>query len=216
MMTRSAYTITPFFPTSSHQYESGGITVFRGSPIPHVDYGRGLGSSWARVVKPLAARAVRYAGGRILVTGIGILTDVLSVKTAAKCRASAAFQQAKQDVLTAVKRRRRPSTTTTTTTTKRRRGPSTTTTGKKRRRKSGQKGGRVMPMVRRRRIFVGKTTTLSTGISFPHTLRSCEDHCCRRCHDIRTSPEALRIVPRGELGFGTVSNPTHRHVDFKR
>ena len=35
-------------------------------------------------------------------------------------------------------------------------------------------------------------------------------------HGIRTSPEALRIVPGRELGFGTVSNPTHRHDDFKR
>ena len=81
--------MTPFFPTSSHQYRSGGITVFRGSPIPHVQYGRGLGSlfkSAACVVKPLASRAVRYTGRRGLETGIGILTDLFSgedVKTAA-------------------------------------------------------------------------------------------------------------------------------------
>ena len=126
MMTRSPNTITPFFPTYSRQYGSGGITVFHGSPYPHVQYGHGLGSLFkraARVVKPLAARAVRYAGRRGLETGIGILTDILSgedIKTAAKLRASAAFQQAKQDVLAVVKRRLVPSTTTTRTTAKRR------------------------------------------------------------------------------------------------
>ena len=141
MMTRSSY-ITPFFPTSSHLYGSGGIIVFRGSAISHVQYGRGLGSlfkSAARVVKHPAARAVRYAGQRGLETGIAILTDVLSgedVKTAAKRLASAAFQQVKQDVLATVKRRRGTST-------------STTTTGKKRgRRKGRQKGGLVMPWSR--------------------------------------------------------------------
>ena len=181
-MRRSPYTITPFFPTSSHQYGRGGITVFRGSAIPHMQYERGLGSlfkSVAHVVTPLAAQAVRYVGRRGLETGIRILSDVLggeNVKAAAKRRASTAFQQAKQDVLAEVKRRRGPSTT-------------TTTTGKKKRRKGGQKGGRVMTMVRRRprcrrrrptTDFLDKTTSLRTGISFPHKLRSCEHHYCFR------------------------------------
>ena len=102
MMTRSPYTITPFFPTCSHQYERGGITVFRGSAIPQVQYGRGLGSlfkSVARVVSPLAAQAVRFVGRMGSETGIGILSDVLggeNVNAAAKRRASTAFQQAKQ------------------------------------------------------------------------------------------------------------------------
>ena len=83
---------------------------------------------------------MRYASKTGLETGIGLLSDVLSgenVKTAAKRRASAAFQQAKQDALGEVRRRRQ--------------GPSTTTTpGKKRRkRKGGQKGGRYRRRGRR-------------------------------------------------------------------
>ena len=68
----------------------------------------------ARVVIPLAVKAVRYAGRTGLKTGMNILGDVLSgenVKTAAKSRASAAFEQAKQDALAVVKRRRAPATT---------------------------------------------------------------------------------------------------------
>ena len=132
MMPRSPFTITPFFPTSSRQFGRGGITVFRGSPIPHVQYGRGFGSlfkSMGRMVTPLTGKAVRYAGKTGLETGIGLLSDVLSgenVKTAAKRRASAAFQQAKQDALEEVK----------STVKRRRKGPSTTTTpGKKRKKK---------------------------------------------------------------------------------
>ena len=56
-----------------------------------------LFKSVARVVTPLAAQAVRYAGRTGLETWIGILSDVLScenVKAATKRRASAAFQQA--------------------------------------------------------------------------------------------------------------------------
>ena len=145
-MARSPYTITPFFPTSSRQFGRGGISVFRGSPIPHVQYGRGCGSlfkSVARVVTPLASKALRYTAKRGLETGIGLLSDVLSgenVKTAAKRRASEAFQQTKQDALEAVKRRRQ--------------GPSTTTTSTgKRKRKKGrkQKGGRFAVRRRRRR-----------------------------------------------------------------
>ena len=103
MMPRSPFTITPFFPTSSRQFGRGGITVFRGSPIPHVQHGRGFGSlfqSMGRMVTPLIGKALRYAGKTGLETGIGLLSDVLSgenVKTAAKRRASAAFQQAKQE-----------------------------------------------------------------------------------------------------------------------
>ena len=94
------------------------------------------------MVTPLIGKAVRYAGKTGLETGIGLLSDVLSgenVKTAAKRRVSAAFQQAKQDALEEVK----------STVKRRRKGPSTTTTpGKKRKkRKGGQKGGRY----RRRR-----------------------------------------------------------------
>ena len=145
MMPRSPFSITPFFSTSSRQFGRGGITVFRGSPIPHVQYWRGFGSlfkSMGRMVTPLIGKAVRYAGKTGLETGIGLLSDVLSgenVKTAAKRRASAAFQQAKQDILEEVK----------STVKRRRKGPSTTTTpGKKRKkRKGGQKGGRY----RRRR-----------------------------------------------------------------
>ena len=98
-MARSPYTITPFFPTSSRQFGRGGISVFRGSPIPHVQYGRGFGSlfkSVARVVTPLASKALRYTAKRGLETGNCLLSDVLSgenVKTAAKRRASEAFQQ---------------------------------------------------------------------------------------------------------------------------
>ena len=107
MMPRSPFTITPFFPTSSRQFGRGGITV--GSPIPHVQYGRGFGSlfkSMGRMVTPLIGKAVRYAGKTGLATGIGLLSDVLGgeiVNTAAKRRASAAFQQAKQDALEEVK-----------------------------------------------------------------------------------------------------------------
>ena len=147
-MARSPFTITPFFPTSSRQFGRGGITVFRGSPIPHVQYGHGFGSlfkSMGRMVTPLIGKAVRYAGKTGLETGIGLLSDVLSgenVKTAAKRRASEAFQQTKQDALEAVKRRRRQ-------------GPSTTTTTStvKRKRKKGrkQKGGRIAVRRRRRR-----------------------------------------------------------------
>ena len=95
-----------------------------------MQYGRGM-------VTPLIGKAVRYAGKTGLETGIGLLSDELSgenVKTASKRRASAAFQQAKQDALEEVK----------STVKRRRKGPSTTTTpGKKRRkRKGGQKGGR--------------------------------------------------------------------------
>ena len=144
-MARSPYTMTPFFPTSSRQFGRGGISVFRGSPIPHVQYGRGFGSlfkSVARVVTPLASKALRYTAKRGLETGIGLLSDVLSgenVKTAAKRRASEAFQQTKQDALEAVKRRRQ--------------GPSTTTSTGKRKRKKGrkQKGGRIAVRRRRRR-----------------------------------------------------------------
>ena len=145
-MARSPYTMTPFFPTSSRQFGRGGISVFRGSPIPHVQYERGFGSlfkSVARVVTPLASKALRYTAKRDLETGIGLLSDVLSgenVKTAAKRRASEAFQQTKQDALEAVKRRRQ--------------GPSTTTTSTgKRKRKKGrkQKGGRIAVRRRRRR-----------------------------------------------------------------
>ena len=113
--------IVPMY-MNARQLGRGGITVFHGSPVPHVQRGGGLGSlfkSVARVVTPLAAKAVRYAGRTGLETGIGILSDVLScenVKAATKRRASAAFQQAKQDALTEVKRRRGPSTTTTITT----------------------------------------------------------------------------------------------------
>ena len=93
------------------------------------------------MVTPLIGKAVRYAGKTGLETGIGPLSDVLSgehVKTAAKRRASAVFQQANQDCLEEVKRRRGPST--------------TTIPGKKRRKrnggqKAGEKGGRY----RRRR-----------------------------------------------------------------
>ena len=90
MMPRSPFTITPYFPTSSGQFGRGGITVFRGSPIPHVQYGRGFGclfKSMGRLVTPLIGKAVRYAGKTGLETGIGLLSDVLSgenVKTAAK------------------------------------------------------------------------------------------------------------------------------------
>ena len=145
-MARSHYTMTPFFSTSSRQVGRGGISVFRGSPIPHVQYGRGFGSlfkSVARVVTPLASKALRYTAKRGLETGIGVLSDVLSgenVKTAAKRRASEAFQQTKQDALKAVKRRRQ--------------GPSTTTTSTgKRKRKKGrkQKGGRIAVRRGRRR-----------------------------------------------------------------
>ena len=146
-MARSPYTITPFFPTSSRQFGRGGISVFRGSPIPHVQYGRGFGSlfkSVARVVTPLASKALRYTAKRGLETRIGLLSDVLSgenVKTAAKRRASEAFQQTKQDALEAVKRRRQgPSTTTTTSTVKR-----------KRKKGRNQKGGRIAVRRRRRR-----------------------------------------------------------------
>ena len=97
------------------------------------------------MVTPLIGKAVRYAGKTGLETGIGLLSDVLSgenVKTAAKRRASEAFQQTKQDALEAVKRRRRQ-------------GPSTTTTTStvKRKRKKGrkQKGGRIAVRRRRRR-----------------------------------------------------------------
>ena len=148
MMPRSPFTITPFFPTSSRQFGRGGITVFRGSPIPHVQYGRGFGSlfkSMGRMVTPLIGKAVRYAGKTGLETGIGLLSDVLSgenVKTAAKRRASAAFQQAKQDALEEVK----------STVKRRRKRPSTTITpGKKRKkRKGGQKGGQKGGHYRRR------------------------------------------------------------------
>ena len=144
MIPRSPFTITHYFPTSSRQFGRGGITVFRGFPIPHVQYGRGFGSlvkSMGRMVTPLIGKAVCYAGKTGLETGIGLLSDVLSgenVKTAANRRASAAFQQAKQDALGEVKRRRQ--------------GPSTTTTrGKKRRkRKGGQKGGQKGGRYRRR------------------------------------------------------------------
>ena len=144
MMPRSPFTITPFFPTSSRQFGRAGITVFRGSPIPHVQYGRGFASLFkimGRMVTPLIGKAVRYAGKTGLETGIGLLSDVLSgenVKTA-KRRASAAFQQAKQDALEGVK----------STVKRRRKAPSTTTTpGKKRKKRKGvQKSGRY----RRRR-----------------------------------------------------------------
>ena len=169
-MARSPFTITPFFPTSSRQFGRGGITVFRGSPIPHVQYGRGFGSlfkSMGRMVTPLIGKAVRYAGKTGLETGIGLLSDVLSgenVKTAAKRRASEAFQQTKQDALEAVKRRRQgPSTTTTTSTVKR-----------KRKKGRKQKGGRPTDDARPQ-IFLDKTTSRRTGDSFPYTLRSCED-----------------------------------------
>ena len=189
-----------FYPTSSHQYGSGGITVFRGSPIPHVQYGRGLVSlfkSAARVVKPLAARVVRYAGRRGLETGIGILTDVLSgedVKTAAKRRASAAFQQAKQDVLAAVKEDEDPLLL-------------------RRQRRLKEDEDPLRRLLERKEGRVGRRVDASCpwfaddgylwikqrheGLSFPHTLRSCEDHCCSRCQGIRASPETLRIVPWG-------------------
>ena len=148
-MARSPFTITPFFPTSSRQFGRGGITVFRGSPIPHVQYGRGFGSlfkSMGRMVTPLIGKAVRYAGKTGLETGIGLLSHVLggeNVKTAAKRRASEVFQQTKKDALEEVKRRRRqgPSTTTT-----------TTSTGKRKRKKGKkQKGGRIAVRRRRRR-----------------------------------------------------------------
>ena len=148
-MARSPFTITPFFPTSSRQFGRGGITVFRGSPIPHVQYWRGFGSlfkSMGRMVTPLIGKAVRYAGKTGLETGIGLLSDVLggeNVKTAAKRRASEVFQQTKKDALEEVKRRRRqgPSTTTT-----------TTSTGKRKRKKGKkQKGGRIAVRRRRRR-----------------------------------------------------------------
>ena len=119
---------------NARQLGRGGITVFHRSPVPHVQHGGGLRSSFksvACVVTLLAAKAVRYACETGLETGNGILSDVLSgenVKAATKRRASAALQQAKQDALTEVKRRRGASTTTT-----------TTTTGEKRRRKGGQK-----------------------------------------------------------------------------
>ena len=107
-----------------------------------MQYGRGFGSlfkSVARVVTHLASKALRYTAKRGLETGIGLLSDVLSgenVKTAAKRRASEAFQQTKKDALEEVKRRRRePSTT-------------TTSTGKRKKRRK-QKGGRFA--VRRRR-----------------------------------------------------------------
>ena len=136
--------------TSYRQFERGGITVFRGCPIPHVQYGRGFGSlfkSMGRMVTPLIGKTVRYAGKMGLERGIGLLSDVLSgenVKTAAKRRASAAFQQAKQDALEEVK----------STVKRRRKGPSTTTTpGKKRRnKKGGQKGGQKGGRYRRRRL----------------------------------------------------------------
>ena len=156
MIPRSPFTINPYFPTSFGQYGRGGITVFRGSPIPHVQYGRGFGSlfkSMGRMVTPLIGKAVRYAGKTGLETGIGLLSDELSgknVKTAAKRRASAAFQQAKLDALEEVKRRRGPST--------------TTTSGKKRRKRKGEQKGR------RRPIFFVKTTTPRNGLSFSRTL----------------------------------------------
>ena len=163
---------------NARQLGRRGITVFHGSPVPHVQHGGGLGSlfkSVPREITHLAAQAVRYAGRTGLETGIGILSDVLSgenVMAAAKRRASAAFQQPKQDALIEVKTRRGPSNTT------------TTTAGKKRR-KVGQKGGRrpktnrVITMVRRRRTFLDKTTSPRTCISFLHTLRSCEEQCCK-------------------------------------
>ena len=84
-----------------------------------------------RMVTPLIGKAVRYAGKTGLETGIGLLSDVLSgenVKTAAKRRASAVFQQVKQDALEEVK----------STVKRRRKGPSTTTTpGKKRKKRKG-------------------------------------------------------------------------------
>ena len=102
-----------------------------------MQYGRGFGSlfkSMGSIVTPLIGKAVRYAGKTGLETGIGLLSDVLSgenVKTAAKSRASAAFQQAKQDALEEVKRRRGAAT--------------TPTSGKKRRkRRVGQKSGRYL------------------------------------------------------------------------
>ena len=156
-MARSPYTITPFFPTSSRQFGRGGISVFRGSPIPHVQYGRGFGSlfkSVARVVTPLASKALRYTAKRGLETGIGVLSDVLSgenVKTA----------------LEAVKRRRQ--------------GPSTTTTSTGKRKKKKEESRRVGALrfvdddAVRPQIFLDKTTSRRTGVSFPYTLRSCED-----------------------------------------
>ena len=134
---------SPYQPLymTARQLAGGGITVFR---VPHVKHADQHGTnSVALVVTPLATEAVRYEGRTGLETGIGILSDVLSaenVKAPTKRRASAAFQQAKQDVLTGVKRR----------------GPSTTTTRTKNKRKGGQKGGRrlktnrVIIMVRRR------------------------------------------------------------------
>ena len=165
--------MTPFFPTSSRQFGRGGITVFRGSPIPHVQYGRGFGSlfkSMGRMVTPLIGKAVRYAGKTGLETGIGLLSDVLSgenVKTAAKRRASAAFQQTKKDALEEVKRRRQ--------------GPSTTTTSTGKRKKKKEESRRVDALRfvdgddARPQIFLDKTTSRRTGDSFPYTLRSCED-----------------------------------------
>ena len=73
--------------------------------LPEVQHGGGLGSlfkSVARVVTPLVAQPVRYAGRTGLETGIGILSNVSSgenVKAATKRRASAAFQQTKIDGL---------------------------------------------------------------------------------------------------------------------
>ena len=143
MMPRSPVTITPYFRNPFRQYGRGGITVFRGSPIPHVQYVCGFGSlfkSMGRMATPLIGKAVRYAGKTGLETGIGLLSDVLSgenVKTAAKRRASAAFQQVKQDALEEMKRRGGPST--------------TTTPGKKRRkRKGGQKVEQRGRLCRRR------------------------------------------------------------------
>ena len=75
---------------NARQLGRGRITVFHGSPVPHVQHGGGLGSlfkSAALVVTPLAAQAVRYACGMGLETGIGILSDLLSgenIKAATK------------------------------------------------------------------------------------------------------------------------------------
>ena len=63
------------------QLGGGGITIFRGSPVPHVQHGGdSLFKSVAHAVTPLAAQAVRYAGQTGLETDSGIFSDVLSVE----------------------------------------------------------------------------------------------------------------------------------------
>ena len=204
-MARSPFTITPFFPTSSRQFGRGGITVFRGSPIPHVQYGRGFGSlfkSMGRMVTPLIGKAVRYAGKTGLETGIGLLSDVLSgenVKTQKRCLGGSEKKKKARTLYYYYyyyehwKKKK-----------------------KKRKKAEGWTHcGSPTETTPDRRYFWIKQRHEGPVI---HSHPRCDRvkivfFCCS--HGIRTTPETLRLDPRGELGFGTVSNPSHRHVDFK-